>query len=149
MIIWKLLLSSINSQKIRKFCVWEVMIAIVFKRKRTWHSWHNVRGSLWIAIVLCTDNDMRCHASKVTENHILELDRAFTQVINTWKWPPLPFAYSENNLLGLNRPTTQVIYISSGPGVDNPLISVIIIIIYLFIYFLCWISFYPNSRIRE
>ena len=30
MIIWKLLLSSINSQKIRKFCVWEVMIAIVF-----------------------------------------------------------------------------------------------------------------------
>ena len=24
-------MSSINSQKIRKFCVWEVMIAIVFK----------------------------------------------------------------------------------------------------------------------
>ena len=34
MIIWKLLLSSINSQKIRKFCVWEVMIAIVFNPKQ-------------------------------------------------------------------------------------------------------------------
>ena len=30
--IWKLLLSSINGHKIRKFCVWEVMIAIVFKQ---------------------------------------------------------------------------------------------------------------------
>ena len=30
-IIWKLIVSSINSQKIRKFCVWESMVAIVFK----------------------------------------------------------------------------------------------------------------------
>ena len=30
-IIWKLILSSINSQKIRIFCVWEGMVAIVFK----------------------------------------------------------------------------------------------------------------------
>ena len=28
--IWKLILSSISSQKIRKFCVWEGMVAIVF-----------------------------------------------------------------------------------------------------------------------
>ena len=32
-IIWKLILSSINSQKIRKFCVWKVMVAIVFNTK--------------------------------------------------------------------------------------------------------------------
>ena len=32
-LIWKLILSSINSEKIRKFCVWEGRVAIFFNRE--------------------------------------------------------------------------------------------------------------------
>ena len=64
MIIWKLLLSSINSQKIRKFCVWEVMIAIVFKTATVTITVLSTRLNLRINAGINADINTADHSSR-------------------------------------------------------------------------------------
>ena len=58
-IIWKLLLSSINSQKIRQFCVWEVMIAIVYNTVIRWTRLTRQKWK-WVDSLYLYDNTHIC-----------------------------------------------------------------------------------------